>query len=166
MPSLVRIATVTQDEYIEPVAGPKRELRPGDVTLFVAALPLARRAQAVRSRPLARVVASMARARGRTGDPRRAALAAARACGRYGRWFGGLNTCLTRSLVAGALLCGRHQVNLHVGFRSGSDDLPLDGHAWLTVGGRMLDLARPDEAALPYTEVMVIPFGGEGGSET
>lgn len=109
--------------------------------------------------PLGSVAMDMARSNGRVRDPERARLAAARACARYARWFGGLNTCLTRSLVAGALLCGRYQVSLHVGFRPGSDEAPVDGHAWLTVDGEVLDAALPGEDAAPYEEVLVIPFG-------
>ena len=136
-----------------------------DVVLFLRALALARRAQFVRSTPLPEVVANMAGEGGRVNEAKRAQVAAGRACSRYGRWFGGLNSCLTRSLVAGALLCGSHEVVLHVGFRPGSDEVPVDGHAWLTVDGEKLDVADPVEVAEPYTGVLEIPYWVEKGSE-
>ncbi len=126
---------------------------------------MAREAQRVRSAPLPVVAAAMATANGKVAKPERARLAAARACGRYARWFGGLNTCLTRSLVAGALLCGRHDVVLHVGFRPGSDEMPVDGHAWLTVDGEELSVVDSENAAEPYTTVLEIPFRDEPGGE-
>ena len=137
----------------------------GDVGLFVRSLPLAREAQGVRHEPLPDVVTRMARSQGRVADPVRAKQASARACGRYARWFGGLNTCLTRSLVAGALLCSRYEVVLHVGFRPGSDEVPVDGHAWLTVDGVELGVLDEDDEAVPFTGVLEIPFRVEKGSE-
>jgi len=100
---------------------------------------------------------------GRVGVARQAQLAASRACARYGRWFGGLNSCLTRSLVAGALLCGAHDVMLHVGFRPGTEELPVDGHAWLSVDGEKLDVANPGEVTVPYTGALEIPFTADQG---
>ena len=135
---------------------------PLDVSLFFAAVPLAKRAQGVRWTPLPDVVAQMARSQGRVADPGRAGLAATRACGRYAQWFGGLNTCLTRSLVAGALLCGRFEVVLHVGFRPGSEEVQVDGHAWLTVDGVKLGVLEEGDAAVPFTGVLEIPFRSEG----
>jgi hypothetical protein len=61
-------------------------------------------------------------------------------------------------LVAGALLAAEHQVVLHVGFRPGTEEVSVDGHAWLTVDGDTLDVAYPDEARVPYAEVLEIPF--------
>ena len=97
---------------------------PGDVVLFLRALPLARRAQR----------------------------------------FGGLDSCLTRSLVAGAMLSEAHDVVLHVGFRPGTEEVPLDGHAWLTVDGGRLDAIAPDDVDHPYAGILEIPFGAEGRS--
>ena len=137
---------------------------PRDVVLFLTALPMAKRAQIVTSKPLPAAVQMMAIAEGRVVEPPRARAAAARACARYERWFGGLNSCLTRSLVAGALLCGAHEVVLHVGFRPGTDELPVDGHAWLTVDGEVLDLTDPGDRTVPYTGALEIPFSEERGS--
>ena len=134
----------------------------GEVVLFVRALPVAMAAQAVRTEPLPAVVAAVrARAIGSgVSDPKAAVRAAQRACGRWARWFGGLDSCLTRSLVAGALLAGRHEVVLHVGFRptqQGAD--AVDGHAWLVVDGTAVELtgldARPGE---PYSSSLQLPF--------
>ena len=144
--------------------------QPGDVVLFLKALPLARRAQRVRCAPLPEVVAAMGARGGRERDPRRAQVAAGRACLRYGRWCGGLDTCLTRSLVAGAMLSDDHDVVLHVGFRPGSDDVPVDGHAWLTVDGEKMDAISPDgafspdDASGPYDVILEVPFDADGRS--
>jgi hypothetical protein len=138
--------------------------QPGDVVLFLKALPLARKAQRVRFAPLPEVVAAMGVGGGRERDPRRAEVAAGRACLRYGRWCGGLDTCLTRSLVAGAMLSGHHDVVLHVGFRPGSDEVPLDGHAWLTVNGEKMDTISPDDASRPYDGILAVPFDADGRS--
>ncbi len=105
------------------------------------------------------VVAAMGGVAGREKEARRVQVAAGRACSAYGRLFGGLDSCLTRSLVAGAMLSEAHDVVLHVGFRPGSDDVPVDGHAWLTVDGARLDAIPPDDLDRPYAGVLEIPFG-------
>jgi hypothetical protein len=127
----------------------------GEVLLFLRALPVASAAQRVRSEPLPRVVAAV-RARaigGGVSDPAAAVRAAQRACGRWARWFGGLDTCLTRSLVAGALLAGRREVVLHVGFRpSEAGAAAVDGHAWLRVDGEVVESTGLDhDHGEPYT---------------
>jgi hypothetical protein len=155
-----------QGKYMElEQDGPRfREL--GDLILFVRALPLARRAQAVLRLPLPEVVAAMAAAGGRENRVRKVRVAAGRACSRYGRWFGGLDSCLTRSLVAGALLSSTHDVVLHVGFRPGEAEPPADGHAWLTVNGERIDVAPPDTGAGTYDEVLRFPFLNDRRSGT
>ena len=118
-----------------------------EIVLFVRALPVAIAAQGVTEEPLPEViekVLSRSRQRG-VEEPAEAMRAAQRACNRWGRWFGGLDTCLTRSLVAGGLLAGSHEVVLHVGFRPtdrGAD--AVDGHAWLVVDGEALELTGLD----------------------
>ena len=106
-----------------------------EYALFLRALPLVRRAQKVRTEPLQQVIESLT-------DPRRSlarhsedqlALAAGRATARWSRWFGGIDTCLVRSLVFAALLAGRGEVVLHIGFRPGVSEADLDGHAWVTL---------------------------------
>jgi len=136
----------------------------GDVVLFLRALPLAWRAQRVRGTPLPEVVAAMGGMGGREREALRAKVAAGRACLRYGQWFGGLDSCLTRSLVAGAMLSEAHDVVLHVGFRPGTEEVPLDGHAWLTVDGERLDAIAPDDVDHPYAGILEIPFGADGRS--
>ena len=128
--------------------------------MFVRALPLARMAQVVRVEPLPKVVERMgARNYGISMDE--AIRAAQRACGRWARWFGGLDTCLTRSLVAGALLAGSYEVVLHVGFRPtdrGAD--AVDGHAWLVVDGEALELTGLDhEHGEPYESSLQLRMG-------
>jgi len=132
----------------------------GEVLLFLRALPLARAAQAVKVEPLPKVVARMgAQGRGIAVDD--AMRAAQRACGRWARWFGGLDTCLTRSLVAGALLAGSHEVVLQVGFRptdQGAD--AVDGHAWLVVDGEVVELTGLDhEHGEPYSTTLELKMG-------
>jgi hypothetical protein len=165
----------------------------GDVLLFLAALPLARRAQRMTDTRLPDVVAAMAEGRvfsfwflvfssprppsgqdGQRGsrsiggggvgvDLERVARAAGRSTSRWARWFGGLDTCLTRSLVAGSLLAGRGEVVLQVGFRPGEAEQVVDGHAWITMDGEPVG---PDGqlAEERYERVMSIPFGEEGGA--
>jgi hypothetical protein len=102
--------------------------------LLVLAMPLAWRAQRVIDTPLRELVAGLPRPRGwPVRDPERIAIAAGRASGTWWRWCGGINSCLTRSLVAGAMLADQGDVVLHVGFRPG--DGVVDGHAWITIGG-------------------------------
>jgi hypothetical protein len=93
----------------------------------------------------------------------RVARAAGRSTSRWARWFGGLDTCLTRSLVAGSLLAGRGEVVLQVGFRPGEAEQVVDGHAWITMDGEPVG---PDGqlAEERYERVMSIPFGEEGGA--
>jgi hypothetical protein len=62
-------------------------------------------------------------------------LAAVRATRRWSRWFGGIDTCLVRSLVFAALLAERGEVVLHIGFQPGVNGADLDGHAWVTLDG-------------------------------
>ncbi len=131
-----------------------------EVVLFVRALPLAWVAQAVKVDPLPKVVQKVG-TRGSeisTGDAMRAAQ---RACNRWARWFGGLDTCLTRSLVAGALLAGRHEVVLHVGFRPTDVGAgAVDGHAWLVVDGEALELTGLDhEHGEPYSTILELKMG-------
>ena len=87
--------------------------------------------------------------------------AAQRACSRWARWFGGLDTCLTRSLVAGALLAGSHEVVLHVGFRPTDRGAEaVDGHAWLVVDGEVLELTGLDhEHGEPYSTTLELKMG-------
>jgi len=131
-----------------------------EVVLFVRALPLARVAQAVKVEPLPRVVARMGTG-GRGIAKDEAMRAAQRACGRWARWFGGIDTCLTRSLVAGALLAGGHEVVLHVGFRPtdrGAD--AVDGHAWLVVDGEVVEMTGLDhEHGEPYSTTLELKMG-------
>ena len=87
-----------------------------------------------------------------------------RAVSRWKRWFGGIDTCLTRSLVFGALLAGHGEVSLNVGFRPGEEEPSLDGHAWVTVNGKAVgsdgSLSRER-----YTRVLEIPFSSISGEK-
>ena len=137
------------------------KFNPVDVMLFLRAVPLARLAQRVKSEPLTRVVAGMARRHGVAASHPvdRVARAAARATSRWSRWFGGLDSCLTRSLVLGSMLGSRRHVELNVGFRSHDTDDVVAGHAWITVDDRPVgpDSELADDA---YSRVLEVPFSG------
>ena len=132
---------------------------PVDVLLFLSALSLARRAQRVRQLPVQEVVEDIANRGGRgRGHPiQRVELAAVRASNRWSRWFGGIDTCLIRSMILGGLLTGGKDVILNIGFRPGDEGPSIDGHAWLTVDGNPVGsdgvLARER-----YTRVLTVSF--------
>jgi hypothetical protein len=131
-----------------------------DLALFVRVLPLVARAQRVRTVPIQDLVADLSgRGSGVGGFPvDRLAVAAERAAGRWSAWFGGMNTCLVRSLVLGAVLADRGGVVLNVGFRQGDDPEPrLAGHAWVTVNGRPVG-ADGDPAGICFTRVLEVPY--------
>jgi hypothetical protein len=129
-----------------------------DVLLFLCALPSARRAQRVVDTPLPAMVARMTRCCPHLpADPERVARAAARATSRWARLAGGLDSCLTRSLVIGGMLANRGETMLNIGFRPGDGRRAVDGHAWVTVDGRPVG---PDGtlAAEDYSRTLEIPF--------
>ena len=107
-----------------------------DLVLLTLALPVAWKARTVRNRSIEDVAAELSRQPSffKPVDVRRAQRAAARACRILSRFTGTLDTCLTRSLVAGALLAHRAGVELPVGFKAmtGRDAL-FEGHAWITM---------------------------------
>jgi len=121
---------------------------------FLRAMPVALAAQGVREKPIPEVVGKVRRwsGRGRVERVEDAVRAAQRACNRWARWFGGIDTCLTRSLVAGGLLAGSRDVVLHVGFRPSDQGVEaVDGHAWLVVDGERVELTgRDHEHEAPY----------------
>lgn len=113
----------------------------------------------MRCEPIAVVVEEISR---RGGDGRhhpvgRLELAANRAVRRWSLWFGGLDTCLTRSLVLGALLASRGDVVLNIGFRPGESEPSLNGHAWVTIDGRPVG-ADGGLSKERYTRVLAVPF--------
>lgn len=129
-----------------------------DLLLVARALRLAHRAQRVRRVSLAEAVRGVAGRGGGSGySIERIDLAAARAVSRWKRWFGGIDTCLTRSLVLGGMLAGRGDVRLNVGFRPGEEESALHGHAWVTVDGRAVggDGGLAEER---YTRVLTVQF--------
>ena len=145
-----------------------REHRSGarEIALFLHALRLSVKAQRVRRRPVWDVVNSLGRTRSLPCDvgAGEAARAAGRACGRIKRWAGGLDSCLTRSLVAGALLADQRDVVLHIGFR-GARVAPLhEGHAWVTLGERNVTDATDREHEGPFAQALQVPMQRrEGG---
>jgi len=133
---------------------------PVELALFVRALPLAWRAQRVRTLPVHAVVEDLCRWSAGLHEVsiERLARAADRAGARWNSWFGGMNTCLIRALVLGALLADRGEVVLNLGFRRGDDPEPrLAGHAWVTVGGRPVG-SDGHLAGSGYTRVLEIPY--------
>ena len=136
---------------------------PVDIALFLRALVHARTAQRVREVPVGEVVAAHARRGGGGGGHpvHRVELAVRRAIWRWRRCFGGIDSCLTRSLALGGMLAGR-SVNLNIGFRPGEEDTVLDGHAWVTVDGNPVG-ADGALAGERYTRVLAIPFANDQG---
>jgi hypothetical protein len=122
---------------------------PREIVLFLHALRLAGRAQAVRRTPLPELVGALPRSRFLpTGvDPDAAFRATTRAVSRGARWFGWLGTCLVKALVLSALVADRDGVELVLGVRKGTGASPIDGHAWVRVGGREFSLLGPAETA-------------------
>lgn len=138
-----------------------------EIVLFLHALRLAMKAQRVRSRALDEVAAEMASAGHlpcgvAVGE---AVRAAGRACTRVRRWGRGLDSCLTRSLVAGTLLADRPEVFVHVGFRPTVAGTVAEGHAWVSVGGEVVGVTTPPDHAGPFVESLQLPMhrGGDGG---
>lgn len=72
------------------------------------------------------------------------ALSAAQRAGRLLAHLGMLDTCLTRCLVAGALLDSRLRVQVRLGFAPGADPGRPVGHAWLFIAGRRIDTNAAD----------------------
>ncbi len=130
-----------------------------DLHLFLTALGRARRAQWVSVEPITRIAEAMNRRGGgnRRYSVDRLALATARATARWARWFGGLDTCLIRSLVLASMLADHEDVALVIGFRPGVEEAAVDGHAWVTVAGRPVGpdgiLAQDD-----YSKLITVPF--------
>ena len=133
---------------------------PREVLLFLHALRLARRAQAVGRTPLPALVAQLPRLRclPREVDPDDALRATLRATTRGQRSFGWLGTCLVKSLVLSALLSDRDGVELVVGFRPLESDSKLDGHAWVRLGGREFSfLGSLESADAGYVRLHALP---------
>lgn len=133
---------------------------PVDLLLFARALPLAKRAQRARTVPIPALVADLHRHGARLGGHPidRLSLAVERATARWSAWFGGMNTCLVRSLVLGAMLGDRGDVVLNVGFCPGDGPEPsLTGHAWVTVNSTPVG-RDGDLAATRYTRVLEVQY--------
>jgi hypothetical protein len=164
-PMSVNEVTTGSEENVarsEPVG---RFLTPNDLFLALAALRMARAAQLVKYRPIKDVMRVLVSTSGlpKCKKPRSAARAAARGGLRFDRWFGGLDTCLTRSLVAGAMLCRSHDVELHLGCRVSEGRAPIDGHAWLVVDGERIETSGAQSSEKPYTTVFQLPYRYETG---
>ncbi len=136
-----------------------------EVALFLHALRLSVKAQRVRRRPLDEVVHALVatRALPRAVGAGEAARAAGRACGRMARWARGLDSCLTRSLVAGALLADQPRVVLHVGFREPGVAALHEGHAWVTLGETEVTAAADGEHGGPFVEALQVALRRDGG---
>lgn len=139
----------------------KPRLRPADLVVFAGALSLFRAADMVREKPITAVLPSMNRQRPaiRTEDVDRAVRASQRAGPRAARWFGTLDTCLTRTMVAAILLGNRSQTRLAIGFRPSLKERTIDGHAWLAIGESSYQLTNPgDLDDRPYSCLAEIPI--------
>jgi hypothetical protein len=150
--------------------GPQKahEARVGarEIVLFLHALRLSVKAQGVRRQPLLDVVSTLVSTRSlpRGVGAGEAARAAGRACSRVKRWGRGLDSCLTRSLVAGALLSDQPRVVLHVGFRGARTETLHEGHAWVTLGDRNVTAATDSEHEGPFTEALQLAISRPEGS--
>lgn len=135
----------------------KRYRAPSDVRWFLVAL---RRAWLVRRRldlPLRETIDALAAlGPARPPAPEAAWVAAVRAAGRVRRLAGAPDTCLVRALVAGSLLAARGDVRLHLGYRPGQPDRPVDGHAWLA--GADFELGRDSAAGPSHEPALTLPF--------
>ncbi len=142
----------------EPDGRPLRRHSPLDVLLLLAALPRARAAQRVLEVDPRRLANDMAGGAWTLGAaPERVGAAAAAATARWARWFHGLDTSLTRSLVLGSMLAGRGETLLHIGFRPVDGDRPVNGHAWVTLDGRPVG-PDAEQAEESFARVLDIPF--------
>ena len=123
-------------------------------------------AQRVRASSIREVVELISQRAGGGGEHpvHRLERATKRAVLRSRRWFGGVDTCLTRSLVLGGLLAGRGEVALNIGFRPGEEEPALDGHAWVTIDGRAAG-ADGSLAKERYTRVLRVPFSCASGEQ-
>lgn len=133
---------------------------PGDILLALRTLAVAMRAQRAREVPLPELLEQLAGRPGPScGDVDRARAAAGRALRLLRLATGSLDTCLMRALTVGRLLAPHHRVHLCLGFRPAPGGRPADGHAWLKVDGRELQVAVPPEGT-PYEPATEIPFPG------
>jgi hypothetical protein len=135
----------------------RRFRAPADVRWFLVAV---RRAWLVRRRldlPLRETIETLAAlGPAKPPSPDVAWIAAVRAAGRVKRLAGAPDTCLVRALIAGSLLAARGDVRLHLGYRPGQPDRPVDGHAWLA--GADFELGRDSAAGPPHEPALTLPF--------
>ncbi len=138
-----------------------------EMALFLQAFRLSLKAQHVQTDALDQVAAEMTSAGflPRGVDVGEAVRAAGRACSRVGNWFQGLDSCLTRALVAGALLADRPEVFVHVGFRAPASGSFTDGHAWVSVEGEEVGVATPPDHAGPFVESRRLPMRRAGAGK-
>ena len=79
------------------------------------------------------------------------------------RLLGRLDTCLVRSLVAGTLIRGDHEVALHIGVHPAPPAADrLDGHAWLTVDGGDVGGSPPPAGRFETVHTMAMTPCGPG----
>lgn len=137
-----------------------------EIVLFLHALRLARAAQAIDRATLPDLVSRLPRLRGlpRGVDPDDALRATLRAVSRGERRFGWVGTCLVKALVLSSLLSDRADVALVLGVRKGEGPSPVDGHAWVTVGGRQISLLGAVEAEEEgYVTMTALPVRARRG---
>lgn len=132
------------------------------VVLFLHALRLSWKAQHIRSNPIHVVARGLLETRflpTKAGTVE-AELATGRAGKFVARFAKGLNSCLTRSLVAGAILAYRDGIVLHVGFRPGNGvGAAHEGHAWLTLQGEYVNDPLDGQAQNgPFVESLRLPL--------
>jgi hypothetical protein len=107
---------------------------------------------------------------GQTSIPlsaRRAAVEAIRCAAtrasRYVGYVGGLDSCVTRSLVIATLLRGRGNITLAVGFlRTTNPGGEPEGHAWVCLDGVNVSDPDPGAVAERYVACRMLPYGVSG----
>jgi len=120
---------------------------PREVVLFLHALRLARRAQRIGRTPLPALVSALQQTRllPAAVDPDAAFRATSRAVARGARWFGWLGVHTGFTGGAHWQPAVQNDVELVLGVRKGTGEAPIDGHAWVRVGGREFSLLGPAE---------------------
>jgi hypothetical protein len=79
-------------------------------------------------------------------------LAATRASRHIGR-LGGLDSCITRSLVIARLLRDQDDVSLHLGFMPADEPgKAITGHAWVCLDGANISDPAPESIATRFLE--------------
>ena len=128
-------------------------LKPRLLITYLHALRLAFHAQRIRRQPIPEVISFLTQLRGlpSISNPNYAVSACHVATKHIG-YLGQIDTCVIKALVLGTLLCDKHTVTLHIGFRPAENvgnNSTIDGHAWISIAN-IVYLA--EDSVTPYME--------------